>query len=69
MLITATTRRKLAATKAHETMTGTDTRRLAKDMGHALETSDQYYQAVDAAKSTVKVHTMIKWFISCKGIN
>ena len=40
MPITATTR-KLAAMKAHETMTGTDTRRLAKHMGHALETSDR----------------------------
>ena len=33
---------------------------MAKHMGHALETSDQYYQAVDAAKST---------FISGKEIN
>ena len=32
-----------AATKADETMTANDTRRLAKHMAHALETSDHYY--------------------------
>ena len=68
MPITATTARKLAATKAHETLTTTDTRRLAKHMGHALETSDRYYQAIDTAKSTVKVHTMIQSLISGKDI-
>ena len=66
--MTATTARKLVATKAHEILTSTDTRCLAKHMGHALETSDRYYQAIDTAKSTVKVHTMIQSLISGKDI-
>ena len=60
---TATTARKLTSTEAHKHLNECDVKCLAKHMGHSVDTSLRYYEAVDAVQQTVHVHKTVEALI------
>ena len=53
----------LTSTEVHKRLDKRDVRHLAKHMGHSVDTSLQYYEALDGVQQEVHVHKTVEAFI------